>query len=229
MKKMKLELDENFHSEKISPNKNISGDKKEKELLNNFNNYIKEIENKFKLLDLTDSEDLKLNVLRGQVSLLLSSVDYYIHEIVKIELLNIIRGERKRTKALKNCMFSVEALLDYIASENLNEEILEEEIIYRNSYKSFLDYEKMKSVIALISPNDVFKELYSKLGFNSKKELEIKIKEIYSRRNDIVHQMDYNYLTNIQNSINKEKVEEFIRFYKNFVNKLHKLLIQENI
>ncbi len=225
----KLQLDENFHTEKISPNKNISGDKKEKELLNNFNNYIKEIEDKFKLLDLTDSEDLKLNVLRGQVSLLLSSVDYYIHEIVKIELLNIIRRERKRTKALKNCMFSVEALLDYIASENLNEEILEEEIIYRNSYKSFLDYEKMKSVIALISSNDIFKELYSKLGFNSKKELEIKIKEIYNRRNDIVHQMDRNYSTGDQNSIDKELVEGYINFYKNFVNELHKLLIQENI
>ena len=175
------------------------------------------------------SDELKLNILRGQVSLLLSAVDFYIHEIIKIELVNIIKKERKETASLKNCMISVKTFLEYITSPTINNQIFEDEIIYRNSFKSFLEPDKMAEALSLITEKKVFKELFSKLGLSDTKELKDRIKEIFKRRNSIVHQMDYDYSTETQQTITKEEVEDYIEFYNKFIQELHLLLLQENI
>lgn len=227
MLKTDLDIDINIHEEKFSPNKDISGTEKEKNVIIKFTNAIHSIEEKFQLLDMDISEELKLNILRGQVFLLVSSVDFYIHEIVKVELINIIKKERKRTSALKYCLISLEALLDYFSEEN--EEILENAIINRNTYKTFLSPTKMSEAISLISKIDIFKNIYPKLKFSNKKELTIKMQEIYKRRNSIAHQMDYDYIKGTQQVITKEEVEDYIHFYKNFIKELHNLIINENI
>lgn len=226
---LELNIDKEIHKEKISPNKILLGNIPEKELLAKFNFSIKSIKEKFSLLNFPISDELKLNILRGQVSLLLSAVDFYIHEIIKIELLNIIKGERKKTSSLKNCMISVEVFLEYLSSPNTNNQIFEDEIIYRNSFKSFLEPDKMAEALSLITEEKIFKELFPKLGLSGTKELRDKIKEIFKRRNSIVHQMDYNYLTKTQQIITKEEVEEYIKFYDKFIRELHILLLQENI
>lgn len=226
---LELNIDKEIHEEKISPNNVLSGNIPEKELLAKFNFSIKSIKEKFSLLDFPISDELKLNILRGQVSLLLSAVDFYIHEIIKIELLNIIKGERKKTPSLKNCMISVEVFLEYLSSPNTNNQIFEDEIIYRNSFKSFLEPDKMAEALSLITEEKIFKELFPKLGLLGTKELKDKIKEIFKRRNSIVHQMDYNYSTKSQQSITREEVEEYIKFYDKFIQELHLLLLQENI
>lgn len=41
--------------------------------------------------------------------------------------------------------------------------------------------------------------------------------------------MDYNYSTKSQQSITREEVEEYIKFYDKFIQELHLLLLQENI
>lgn len=85
-----------------------------------------------------------------------------------------------------------------------------------------------------VSPNNILsgnipeKELFPKLDLLGTKELKDKIKEIFKRRNSIVHQMDYNYSTKSQQSITKEEVEEYIKFYDRFIQELH-ILLQENI
>lgn len=224
-----LNLVKNFHEEKIDPNKNLTGNSLEMDLINKFDFAISSIEEKFPLLELNISEELKSNILRSQVSLLLSAVDFYIHEIIKIELLNIIKGERKQTPSLKNCMISVQAFLAYLSSSNTNNQILEDEIVYRNSFKSFLDPNKMAEALALISEEKIFKNLFPKLNFSKMEELSKKMTEIFKRRNSIVHQMDYNSSTKSQQPITKETVEEYINFYKKFIHELHTLLLQENI
>lgn len=225
----KLDLDNDFHKEQITPNTALSGNSLESELINKFNYAILAIREKFQLLELDISEELKANILRSQVSLLLSAVDFYIHEIIKIELLNIIQGEREKTPSLKNCMVSVQALLDYLSSSDTNNQILEDEIVYRNSFKSFLEPQKMAEALSLITTKKIFKNLFLKINLSGAKELEEKIKEIFKRRNAIVHQMDYDYTTRNQQSITKEEVEEYIDFYEKFIKELHILLLQENI
>ena len=224
-----LNLDKKIHEEKIEPNENVSGNISEQNLISKFNFSIKCIKDKFSLLKYDISDELKLNILRGQVSLLLSAVDFYIHEIIKIELVNIIKKERKETASLKNCMISVKTFLEYITSPTINNQIFEDEIIYRNSFKSFLEPDKMPEALSLITEKKVFKELFPKLGLLETKELKDKIKEIFKRRNSIVHQMDYDYSTETQQTITKEEVEDYIEFYNKFIQELHLLLLQENI
>lgn len=224
-----LNLDKKIHEEKIEPNENVSGNTPEQNLISKFNFSIKCIKDKFFLLEYDISDELKLNILRGQVSLLLSAVDFYIHEIIKIELVNIIKKERKETASLKNCMISVKTFLEYITSPTINNQIFEDEIIYRNSFKSFLEPDKMAEALSLITEKKVFKELFSKLGLSDTKELKDRIKEIFKRRNSIVHQMDYDYSTETQQTITKEEVEDYIEFYNKFIQELHLLLLQENI
>ena len=224
-----LNLDKKIHEEKIEPNENVSGNISEQNLISKFNFSIKCIKDKFSLLKYDISDELKLNILRGQVSLLLSAVDFYIHEIIKIELVNIIKKERKETASLKNCMISVKTFLEYITSPTINNQIFEDEIIYRNSFKSFLEPDKMAEALSLITEKKVFKELFSKLGLSDTKELKDRIKEIFKRRNSIVHQMDYDYSTETQQTITKEEVEDYIEFYNKFIQELHLLLLQENI
>lgn len=224
-----LNLDKKIHEEKIEPNENISGNTPEQSLISKFNFSVKCIKDKFSLLDYNISDELKLNILRGQVSLLLSAVDFYIHEIIKIELVNIIKKERKETSSLKNCMISVKTFLEYITSPTINNQIFEDKIIYRNSFKSFLEPDKMPEALSLITEKKVFKELFPKLGLLETKELKDKIKEIFKRRNSIVHQMDYDYSTKTQQTITKEEVEDYIEFYNKFIQELHLLLLQENI
>lgn len=226
---LKLDVDKEIHQERIEPNEILSGNTLEKDLIKKFNSSIIHIKEKFSLLDFAISEELKLNILRGQVSLLLSAVDFYIHEIIKIELLNIIKGERKKTPSLKNCMISVETFLEYLSSLNTNNQIFEDEIIYRNSFKSFLEPDKMAEALSLITEKKIFKELFSELGLLKTKELKDKIKEIFRRRNSIVHQMDYDYSTRSQQVITREEVESYIEFYDKFIQKLHILLLKKNI
>ena len=225
----KLDLDNDFHKEQITPNTVLSGNSLESELIYKFNFAISAIREKFQLLELDISEELKAYILRSQVSLLLSAVDFYVHEIIKIELLNIIQGERKKTPSLENCMISVQALLDYLSSSDTNNKILEDEIVYRNSFKSFLDPQKMSGALSLITTKKIFQNLFSKVNLSKAKELEEKIREIFKRRNSIVHQMDYDYNTRSQQLITKEEVEEYINFYEKFIKELHLLLLQENI
>lgn len=175
------------------------------------------------------SEELKSNILRSQVSLLLSAVDFYIHEIIKIELLNIIKRERASTASLKNCMISIHSLLEYLSSSNINNEILENEIVYRNSFKSFLEPNKMAEALSLITNKKIFNDIYPKLNFQKQKDLTNKMREIFQRRNFIVHQMDYDYLSKSQKEITQTEVEEYIDFYHNFIKELHKLLLEENV
>ena len=225
---LEFDIDRTILNEREESNP-LTGTEQEQEIFNKFNNSISLIEDKFELLELDIQQEIHKNILRSQIAFLFSCVDYYFHEIIKIGILNIIKEERRETKKLGTCLISIKIYTEYIRSSNLSQDILEEEIIHRNSYKSFLDPDKMVDGLSLITDQNILKLIFRKMGFDSQKKLKEKIKIGYTRRNHIVHQMDFDFSNGSQNEIDKEFVMEYIEFYKSLINEIHLLLLNDNI
>lgn len=223
-----LDIDMSLLDEKTDSS-TPSGTEAEQKILSTFNKSVSIIEQKFDLIKENSFDDeLSQNILRSQVAFLLSCVDYYFHEIIKYGILEIIRGERKKTSFLTKCLISVDSLIEYISNSS-KEEVLENEIIYRNSYKTFLDPDKINESLKMIMTKDIFNELYISFGKQSKKELKEELLVIYKRRNSIVHQMDFNTETGNQNYISYDEVKKYIDIYKKFINDTHKIIIHNSI
>lgn len=72
----------------------------EKSIISDFNNSLCSINERIKIYLKIDKSDKKLkeDMLRSEIVMLISAVDFYIHEIVKEGIIQIFNKERSATK-----------------------------------------------------------------------------------------------------------------------------------
>lgn len=132
-------------------------------------------------LDITD-------LLRGEVVMLVSSFDYYIHELVRVGIKEVYQGIRHETIQYKN--FSIPLSYHLRMKSSGNElDILDELICERHGYLSFQHHTKIADAIRLFSDAKLWIEVSLKLGIHPddvKKQMELYI----DRRNKIAHEAD---------------------------------------
>ena len=142
-----------------------------------------------RILDSQTTQALDFSdVLRAEFVLAVSALDYFIHEIVRLGMLDTYRGNRPRTPAFQRFQVSMSSV-EVAISDSHNETWLEQEIISRHSYQSFQNYQNIADAIRLISTAELWPEVAGRIGLTTQ-ELRETLGLIVSRRNRIAHQAD---------------------------------------
>ena len=170
------------------------------------------------VLDLSD-------MLRAALVLAVSALDYYIHEVVRIGMLEIHRGQRPEPPAFSRFQISLgNARAGINAGQNIDS-WLEDEIRQRHSYKSFQQPEAIADAIRLISDKKLWEEVSTNMS-RPAKDIKQQLNRIVDRRNKIAHEADIDPTLSIGNRwpIDELLVNEAVDFIEQVVESIHNIL-----
>lgn len=130
-----------------------------------------------------DSSDL----LRAQIVLAVSALDFYIHEATLIGMLQVYKGDRPTTNAFIGYRISVGAMLSGYPTAGTA--WLEAEIRDRHSFLSFQQPDKIADAIRLFSGIKLWQSVAVRMG-EDETNLKAKLRLLVDRRNKIAHEAD---------------------------------------
>lgn len=185
------------------------------------------------------------DMLRAQVVNIVSAMDCYIHEVVKVGIINTYLGKRTITSKCKNIPITLGNIFDIISIENEYKRGTPDyevniisclDVLLKQMFKSmsFQSVEKIKDALSYIWNEDhkmqsIVNSIDYDLKGDSKQKkieyLEQKLKLIVTRRNQIVHEADWDYVNNCKYIITKEEVDDIILFVEKFVGTIHNKLL----
>ena len=170
------------------------------------------------VLDLSD-------MLRAALVLAVSALDYYIHEVVRIGMLEIYGGQRPEPPAFSGFQISLgNARAGINAGQNIDS-WLEDEIRQRHSYKSFQQPNAIADAIRLICDKKLWEEVSINMG-SPAKDIKQQLSRIVDRRNKIAHEADIDpsYPIGDRWPIDELLVDEAVDFLEQVVESIHKIL-----
>ena len=156
-------------------------------------------------LDLSD-------ILRAEIVLAVSALDHFVHEIVRLGMLEAYRNERPRTRSFQNFRVSLSSV-SHAISDSPNQDWLEQEIRIRHGYRSFQNYDKIAEAMRLVSELNVWSEVSKRIGIDIQQTKDT-LGLIVNRRNKIAHEadMDPSYSSISLWPIDEDMVDEAVRF-----------------
>lgn len=169
------------------------------------------------VLDLSD-------MLRSALVLAVSALDYYIHEVVRIGMLEIHRGQRPEPPAFSGFQISLgKARAGINAGQNIYS-WLEDEIRQRHSYKSFQQPNAIADAVRLICDKKLWEEVSINMG-SPAKDIKEQLRLIVDRRNKIAHEADIDpsYPIGDRWPIDELLVNEAVDFLEQVVESIHKI------
>lgn len=169
-------------------------------------------------LDLSD-------ILRAALVLSVSALDFYVHEIVRLGMLEIYQGLRPESTAFSRFQISLASAREAL-SVNMNLDYwLENEIRQRHSYKSFQQPEKIADAIRLISDKKLWGEVANHMG-RTARDVKRQLSIIVDRRNKIAHEADIDPTLGLGNrwGIDEILVSDAVNFIEQIVESIHFVL-----
>jgi len=174
------------------------------------------------ILDLSD-------ILRAQYVMLVSALDHFIHEIIRIGMVEIYNNRRKPpTKAFKEFMLNLDEniLFKKAIMEDKNDIWLNYQIRHKHSFKSFQQANKIKEAFYLIINKDIWKEVSITLNEDNK-NLERKLDLIINRRNQIAHEADIEPTYQELRDIRIDDINNSIEFVELLVETIYKICYKD--
>lgn len=163
----------------------------------------------------TDVSDL----LRSEIVYSLSSFDRLIHDLVKAGMVESFKGLRTPTNSYKNFNISLNQF-DAINSASVPpaEFVFAQTITSSNKHLSFQDPDRVTEALGLIwHENHKWQKIAMEMGIDQR-NLKTELKNIVIRRNQIVHEGDFDLFTgNIQPIIHSDTQQSV-----NFIDKIGK-------
>ena len=160
-------------------------------------------------------------LLRSQFVLLVSALDTYIHDIVRIGILQEYQGIRPVSRGLSKLSLTYNDLSELESQPPMMKTPTMEQIIRRiNSVDSFQSSKSIEYAMGLIGITGIWSKLSSSLAVNAE-DIKTKLDLIVRRRNQIAHESDYNPSTGHQRGINKNEIKDIKVFICDFVNAIH--------
>ena len=165
------------------------------------------------------------DLLRSQIVYIISSFDKFMHDLIRVGMVETFLKRRAATNAFKNYDINILSF-DLITSSTFPppETVFENTIINSHKHLSFQDPEKVSSGLSLIWPEE---HKWSKIaGILGKKEndLKIELKNIVIRRNQIVHEADHDLSTGLIQSIDHIDVINSVNFIEQLAHTIHSLI-----
>lgn len=162
-----------------------------------------------------DASDL----LRAQIVLAVSALDYYVHEVTVLGMVAVFEGKRLPTKAFLKYRVSIGAIPagTSIASSNW----FEAEVRERHSHLSFQQPVKIADAIRLFSGAKLWQEVSAKMG-SPEQSVKDHLKLIVDRRNKIAHEADLDpSFPGTRWPIHVSDVEHSLRFLRQVCESIH--------
>ena len=132
-------------------------------------------------LDLSD-------LLRAEIVLAVSALDHFVHETVRLGMLEAYRNERPRTRSFQNFQVSIGSISG-VASDIPNSDWLEQEIRKSHGHRSFQSPDNIAEAVRLISESSLWNEVASRIN-TSRQDIRERLILIIKRRNQIAHEAD---------------------------------------
>ncbi|MBC6308222.1 hypothetical protein HCJ66_01520 [Listeria sp. FSL L7-1582] len=199
--------------------------KSAKLIFDNIINETKQLGSLYSFLETTVKPPFDYNdILRWQLAQAVAGLDLYIHELVKIGIIQIYSGKRERTKRYRSFSLTLEVAEDINSPENksIALDILEKEINKRHGFLSFQTPEKISEALSYVwEEKHKWQEIAGYLNME-KDEVMKTLKLCTQRRNQIVHEADY--IDTTRQNIKVEDVEESIIFIEKIVDSIHNLV-----
>ncbi len=185
------------------------------------------------------------DMLRAQIVNIVSAMDCYIHDVVRIGIIESYLGNRTKTGKWKGSCITMDSAITLASIEAqypINSPQKETDIINSLniilkpilSTMSFQQSDKIKDALSYIWDKEhKMQEIASSINYpliganlNAKtKFLEQKLKLIVTRRNQIAHEADWDPSNRRKYSINKNEVDDIITFMERFVEAIHNKII----
>ena len=168
---------------------------------------------------------------------IISFLDRYIHELVRVGMLDIFLGKRPPTRQFNTFNISSKSLLElskYDVKVPLEEieiyKILNDEIVVKNGFLAFQHPNKISDALSYVWPTTHKWQLIAQQmggGYTSDKVTDQLIL-LVERRNKIVHEGDMDGVNKCKIDIEKSYVDDSIAFVKKMVDALN-YLVPNNI
>ena len=173
-------------------------------------------------LDLTD-------ILRASLVMSVSTLDYFIHEITRLGILEAYRGERGRTTAFLRFQVTLESAI--AASMGRGFEVwLENEVRERHSYQSFQMPDRIADALRLVSDLPLWDSVSARMGL-TRQEVIDRLTLIVQRRNKIAHEADImpdhagqTVHSDLRSPIDEPMVDQAINFIASLAETIHELV-----
>ena len=145
---------------------------------------VRDLDGLYSTLSIQTTKGVDLSdLLRAEIVLAASALDYFVHEITVLGMLDCYNGHREVTESFAKFPIPLGMV------KNLSTESIESEIRLKHSYKSFQTPDKIADAIRLFNSTPVWEHVANELGIDQK-EIKDKLKLIIDRRNKIVHEAD---------------------------------------
>lgn len=196
------------------------------EIIDRFNISIQDIEKKFELYEYllsSDKVEEAKDILRSQIVFVESALDFFLHEMTKYSYFKMFSSEWEKTSQYKNFNVKMEVVEKGLSSVDSKEWFFE---CVNDTFGRvvFLSNESMKDQLnAMGIPysevmHNVFAQKNPDESITKAKKF---IRELFNRRNEIVHQNDRNHDSALQNNIERVYVEEVINIIKKIVYEIY--------
>lgn len=134
-------------------------------------------------LDLTD-------ILRAELVLSVSAPDHYIHEVVRLGMLEAYQGIRLRTVQFQGFQVSLGSATGMSSTlQSTKDTWIDEEIRSRNSFRILQTPENIASAIRLISDVTLWDQVARHMNASTE-QVKNRLRLIVDRRNKIAHEAD---------------------------------------
>lgn len=155
------------------------------------------------------------DLLRWQWIQCISAFDKFIHDVVRIGMVEIYVGARVTTAKYNSFQLDIQTCIDMNASPLSAASIFEQKVILKHSFLAFQDPNKVSDALAYIwSDNDKWQTISNMVGM-SKNDCVTFLKNAVIRRNQIVHEGDYTDSLSKRQDIYEQDVNDVRTFILN--------------
>lgn len=188
--------------------------------------YVKELDTLFLYL----RDNLKLpndltDILRAEWVYSISALDKLIHDLIKIGMIQSFQGTRPKTQKYLAFNISLETHTSITSSTAMSlpppEYLFEQEVVQRHKKLSFQDPDKIADGLSLIWNEPHKWQILGDALSLTQNDIRTRLKNIISRRNQIVHEADLDLYSENRNSISKSEIDLVVSFIENLSKEIY--------
>ena len=152
---------------------------------------VRNLDSLHKILSAQTTVALNLtDLLRSELVMIVSALDLYVHEVVRLGMLECFRGQRVRTDAFHRFQVTLEGTLKAVSVPG-SDVWLDEQIRDRLGRRTYQQPDDIAEAIRIISNAELWNSVAVQL-LSTSKDVRDDIRLVVDRRNKIVHEADSN-------------------------------------
>jgi hypothetical protein len=155
------------------------------------------------------------DLLRWQWAQVISALDKLVHDLVRSGMLDIYQGRRAVTPKFNGFVVTLELVNEIRCNPSQELQIIDRHIILTNGYKAFQDPDKIADALSYIwNENYKWDKIAAEIN-DTPHNVKTFLKNIVIRRNQIVHEGDYDGYSMQRQTIAETDVLDVVNFVTN--------------